>query len=71
VGPGGYHTIILTSNNEIYTWGHNRVGQLGYYMYDSLPRNYEGAYFLACPRQVYCHTVDGSRVADVRVKQVL
>ena len=29
VGPGGYHTIALTSEGEVYTWGHNRVGQLG------------------------------------------
>jgi alpha-tubulin suppressor-like RCC1 family protein len=31
VDPGGYHTIALTDNSEVYTWGHNRCGQLGYY----------------------------------------
>ena len=30
VGPGGYHTIALTTDREVFTWGHNRVGQLGY-----------------------------------------
>ena len=29
VGIGGYHTIAITEYNEIYSWGHNRVGQLG------------------------------------------
>ena len=29
IGSGGYHTIALTSRNEVYSWGHNRVGQLG------------------------------------------
>ena len=29
VGIGGYHTIVITENDEIYTWGHNQVGQLG------------------------------------------
>ncbi|KAH8080343.1 hypothetical protein JL720_9036 [Aureococcus anophagefferens] len=30
VGPGGYHTVALVSPADVYTWGHNRVGQLGY-----------------------------------------
>lgn len=29
VGPGGYHTIALCRDGVVYTWGHNRVGQLG------------------------------------------
>ena len=29
IGIGGYHTIVVTESNEIYSWGHNRVGQLG------------------------------------------
>eukprot|EP00944_MAST-04C_sp_MAST-4C-sp1_P014404 g14404.t1 len=29
VGPGGYHTIALCRDGSVYTWGHNRVGQLG------------------------------------------
>lgn len=28
VGPGGYHTIALCSNGSVWTWGHNRVGQV-------------------------------------------
>ena len=29
IGPGGYHTMALTTTGDLYTWGHNRVGQLG------------------------------------------
>ena len=29
IHSGGYHTIVLTETDEIYTWGHNRCGQLG------------------------------------------
>jgi len=52
VGPGGYHTIALTCKGEVYTWGHNRVGQLGYSNSDVVPRNIEGAYFLPEPQLV-------------------
>jgi alpha-tubulin suppressor-like RCC1 family protein len=30
IGPGGYHTLALTLFGHVYTWGHNRVGQLGF-----------------------------------------
>ncbi|KAI9141927.1 regulator of chromosome condensation 1/beta-lactamase-inhibitor protein II [Paraphysoderma sedebokerense] len=30
VSCGAYHTVFLTSNNEIYTCGQNKYGQLGY-----------------------------------------
>lgn len=30
IGTGGYHTLALTLSGDIYTWGHNRVGQLGF-----------------------------------------
>mmetsp|Transcript_10531 Transcript_10531/g.13670 ORF Transcript_10531/g.13670 Transcript_10531/m.13670 type:complete len:670 (-) Transcript_10531:485-2494(-) len=52
VGPGGYHTIALTCKGEVYTWGHNRVGQLGYSNSDVVPKNIEGAYFLPEPQLV-------------------
>ncbi|VVU94293.1 Regulator of chromosome condensation (RCC1) repeat [seawater metagenome] len=29
LGHGGYHALALTKSNKLYTWGHNRVGQLG------------------------------------------
>jgi len=29
VGPGGYHTLTVTVTGRIFSWGHNRVGQLG------------------------------------------
>ena len=31
IGPGGYHTIALSLSGRVYVWGHNRVGQLGFY----------------------------------------
>ena len=52
VGPGGYHTIVLTNKNEIYSWGHNRVGQLGYVNNPTVPRNVEGAFYLPKPAQI-------------------
>lgn len=52
VGPGGYHTIALTSDREVFTWGHNRVGQLGYTNSEVVPRNGEGAHFLPTPKAV-------------------
>lgn len=30
IGPGGYHTIALSLSGDVYVWGHNRVGQLGF-----------------------------------------
>ncbi len=30
IGPGGYHCLALSMSNSLYTWGHNRVKQLGY-----------------------------------------
>jgi alpha-tubulin suppressor-like RCC1 family protein len=27
-GTGGYHTLALTNKGELFSWGHNRVGQL-------------------------------------------
>lgn len=52
VGPGGYHTIALTVVGEVYSWGHDRVGQLGYRRISSLPRNAEGAYYLPVPKLI-------------------
>jgi alpha-tubulin suppressor-like RCC1 family protein len=52
VGPGGYHTIALAVSGEVYTWGHNRVGQLGFENKHEFPRNDEGAFFLPKPRLV-------------------
>eukprot|EP00629_Pelagomonadales_sp_RCC1024_P015030 CAMPEP_0119261496 /NCGR_PEP_ID=MMETSP1329-20130426/1542_1 /TAXON_ID=114041 /ORGANISM="Genus nov. species nov., Strain RCC1024" /LENGTH=670 /DNA_ID=CAMNT_0007261061 /DNA_START=319 /DNA_END=2327 /DNA_ORIENTATION=+ len=63
VGPGGYHTVALVSPADVYTWGHNRVGQLGYSNNDVVPRNGEGAHFVPKPRRV--DAVAGLRVARV------
>lgn len=29
IGVGGYHTLCLSIEGDLYGWGHNRVGQLG------------------------------------------
>lgn len=50
VGPGGYHTIALTHSGAVYSWGHNRVGQLGYSNTDIDPKNIEGAFFQPLPQ---------------------
>jgi alpha-tubulin suppressor-like RCC1 family protein len=53
VGPGGYHTIALTTKGEVYTWGHNRVGQLGFQNDKAVhQRNFEGAYYQPHPAKV-------------------
>jgi hypothetical protein len=52
VGPGGYHTIVLTVQDQVYSWGHNRVGQLGYSINNNMSKNHEGAYFLPTPQPV-------------------
>lgn len=48
----------------MYTWGHNRVGQLGYSNSEVVPRNVEGAYFLPKPQLV-------ESLRRVNVKQVV
>jgi len=30
IAAGGYHTVALDKNNEVWTWGRNSSGQLGY-----------------------------------------
>ena len=51
IGPGGYHTIALSVSGDVYTWGHNRVGQLGFENEESTQITTEGAFFYAHP----CH----------------
>lgn len=52
IGPGGYHTMALTVSGAVYTWGHNRVGQLGFDNDTSTSTTPEGAYFYPVPRFV-------------------
>ena len=30
IACGGVHTVALTKNGEVFTWGNNRFGQLGH-----------------------------------------
>jgi alpha-tubulin suppressor-like RCC1 family protein len=52
VGPGGYHTIALTVRGDVYTWGHNRVGQLGHLNSNNLPKNEDGAFYVPQPLKI-------------------
>lgn len=52
IGPGGYHTIALSISGDVYTWGHNRVGQLGFENEASTDKTKEGAFFYPHPRYV-------------------
>lgn len=49
----------------MYTWGHNRVGQLGYTNSEAVPRNHEGAFFLPKPRVV--ESLRGLRVRKASI----
>ncbi len=51
VATGGFHTLALTENRQIYTWGHNRVGQLGLFSAD-MERYDDGGLYLALPAMV-------------------
>ncbi len=50
VGPGGYHTVALTLRYDVYSWGHNRVGQLGVHPAKS-ERIPDGAEYLSKPQK--------------------
>ncbi len=54
---------FFSSSSQVYTWGHNRVGQLGYTNSEAVPRNHEGAFFLPKPRVV--ESLRGLRVRKV------
>jgi len=61
----GYHTIALTSeSSQVYTWGHNRVGQLGFPISEHVAANAEGGYFVARPTWV-------KSVSDLKITKVV
>jgi alpha-tubulin suppressor-like RCC1 family protein len=65
VGPGGYHTIALTAESgKVYTWGHNRVGQLGFPISDKNLANAEGGYFVPKPTWV-------TAISDLNISTVV
>lgn len=35
ISSGITHGVILTENNELYTWGNNSLGQLGFHLSES------------------------------------
>ncbi len=57
----GYHTVVLTVNNDIFAWGHNRVGQLGSSI-ERCPRNTEGVHFLPRPLLIGDLELNGTKV---------
>jgi hypothetical protein len=54
---------------QVYTWGHNRVGQLGYTNNEEVPRNNEGAHFLPTPRRVKTLTGGGPPLRIQKVER--
>ena len=63
IGPGGYHTMALTVSGSVYTWGHNRVGQLGFDNDNRTSTTTEGAFFYPVPRFV-------SALAGMQIRSV-
>lgn len=53
VGSGGFHSLALSNDGQLYSWGHNRVGQLGIIADPSMPRNDDGGYFVPIPQRVH------------------
>ena len=49
---GGFHTLILGTDGEIFAWGHNRVGQLGLENDFLTSRNELGVYFWNTPTRL-------------------
>jgi alpha-tubulin suppressor-like RCC1 family protein len=47
----GFHTIALTKDRKVYSWGRNRVGQLGLPQSPDTERYDDGGLYLATP----CH----------------
>jgi alpha-tubulin suppressor-like RCC1 family protein len=59
----GYHTIALTrETRSVYTWGHNRVGQLGFPISDH-SAGHEDGYFV--PKPILVSSVSHLTVAKV------
>jgi alpha-tubulin suppressor-like RCC1 family protein len=60
VGPAGYHTMIITKDpSRIYSWGHNRVGQVGHELY--YDKNTK--YYIPNPVQI-------ERFNDISIKKI-
>lgn len=60
----GYHTIALTSvTRRVYTWGHNRVGQLGFPISENVASHEDGCYFV--PRPTWVKSVSHLKVSKV------
>ena len=65
IATGGFHTLALTKDGELYSWGHNRVGQLGL-LPEGMERNEDGGYFQSIPKQVIIQDLPvSSRIVDI------
>ncbi len=53
VGRGGFHTLALSEHGHLYSWGHNRVGQLGFPNEGTFARSDDGGYFHPTPCRVH------------------
>lgn len=53
VATGGFHSLALTSEGHLYSWGHNRVGQLGFLSsFPGMERYDDGGLYLPVPTMV-------------------
>ena len=52
IGFGGYHTLALTKDSKVYSWGQNRVGQLGFANESTFPINSENAFYYPIPKLI-------------------
>lgn len=57
IGAGADHSVVVTSDGRVWTWGYNVVGQLGYSTFPNL--------FQTMPKQIVTDA-DGGAFADVQ-----
>jgi len=52
IGHGGYHSLVLDKSGKVYSWGHNRVGQLGLGYNIDIDDNRKGTHAVTKPQLV-------------------
>lgn len=52
VASGGFHSLALTEDGSLYSWGHNRVGQLGLHSLSGYERADDGGVCYMKPTKV-------------------
>ena len=64
IGYGGYHTLALSYAGNVYSWGHNRVGQLGTSIANCVKNDSD---HMACynPTPYICESLIGIPVVNI------